>query len=305
MDVLRASRDKCVQELMSTEQSDEDQDTEKEISDEGSARGGEADEEGDRKEPLRFESLEVTSLEQSVPDHLIKTYDEARVVFLEGQKWLNISKEFYVLDGHVTNHVEILQDMSQLYKMLAFFDEDFERRCKMHKRRVDMLSEVLIELNPQHYLLVCRQLMFEIAEAYSEMADLKMAIVDESGGPPSVHAVKKINTLLNQSIKFFQSFIDSLKHKGALPEKFDEDTVRPALVAHFYIARLYSKIICADKQTKVENLKKSLHIHQYLVKYCDTHPDIPEKAFKEELGVSREMAGLLPLKMDKIMMSEP
>lgn len=47
-----------------------------EISHEGSARGGEADEEGDRKEPLRFESLEVTSLEQSVPEHLIKTYDE-------------------------------------------------------------------------------------------------------------------------------------------------------------------------------------------------------------------------------------
>lgn len=47
-----------------------------EISDDDSARGGEGDEEGDRKEPLRFESLEVTSLEQSVPDHLIKTYDE-------------------------------------------------------------------------------------------------------------------------------------------------------------------------------------------------------------------------------------
>ena len=38
----------------------------------------EGDEEGDRKEPLRFESLEVTSLEQSVPDHLVKTYDEVR-----------------------------------------------------------------------------------------------------------------------------------------------------------------------------------------------------------------------------------
>lgn len=227
------------------------------------------------------------------------------MVFLEGQKWLNISKEFYVLDGHVSNHVEILQDMSQLYKMLAFFDEDFERRCKMHKRRVDMLSEVLVELNPQHYLLVCRQLMFEIAEAYSDMVDLKMAIAEESGGPPSVHAVKKINMLINQSIKFFQSFIDSLKHKGALPEKFDEDTVRPALVAQFYIARLYSKLICADKYAKVENLKKSLDIYQYLVKYCDTHPDMPEKAFKDELGLSQEMAGLLPLKMDKIMMSEP
>lgn len=40
--------------------------------------GREEDEEGDRKEPLRFESLEVTSLEQSVPDHLVKTYAEVK-----------------------------------------------------------------------------------------------------------------------------------------------------------------------------------------------------------------------------------
>lgn len=205
----------------------------------------------------------------------------------------------------MTNHVEILQDMSQLYKLLAFFDPDFERRCKMHKRRVDMLSEVLIELNPQHYLLVCRQLMFEIAEAYSDMVDLKIAIAEETGGSPSTHAVKKINTLINQSIKFFQSFLDSLKRNGKLPENFDEDSVRPALVAQFYIARLYSKLICADRRGKVENLKKSLDIYQYLVKYCDTHPDMPELVFKDELEVSREMAQLLPLKMDKVMMSEP
>ena len=229
---------------------------------------------------------------------------QARVLFLEGQKWLNISKQFYVLDGHVTNHIEIIQDLSQLYKLLSFFDEDFERRCKMHKRRVDMLSEVLIELNPQHYLLVCRQLMFEIAEAYSDMADLKIAIVDESGGHPNAHAVKKINTLINQSIKFFKSFIDSMKNKGALPETFAEDTVRPALVAHFYVARLYSKLICSDKHLKVDNLKKSLAIYQYLVGYCDSHSGVSDMAFKQEIGVSREMAQLLPFKMDKIMKSE-
>lgn len=226
------------------------------------------------------------------------------MLFLEGQKWLNISKEFYILDGHVTNHVEILQDMSQLYKLLAFFDEDYERRCKMHKRRVDILSEVLIELNPQHYLLVCRQLMFEIAEAYSDMVDLKIAIAEESGGPPVAHAVKKINTLINKSIKFFQSFLDSLKRNGKLPDTFDEDSVRPALVAQFYMARLYSKLICADRQGKVENLKKSLDIYKYLVQYCDTHPDLPEGTFKDELDVTREMAQLLPLKMDKIMRTE-
>ena len=42
------------------------------------ARSHGGDEEGDKKEPLRFESLEVTSLEQSVPDHVVKTYDEVK-----------------------------------------------------------------------------------------------------------------------------------------------------------------------------------------------------------------------------------
>ena len=47
-----------------------------EASENEGTKSREGDEEGDRKEPLRFESLEVTSLEQSVPDHVIKTYDE-------------------------------------------------------------------------------------------------------------------------------------------------------------------------------------------------------------------------------------
>ncbi|XP_048587633.1 KIF-binding protein [Nematostella vectensis] len=77
----------------------------------------------------------------------------------------------------------------------------------MHKRRVDVLCAVLAELNPQHYLQICRQLMFETAEAYSEMVDLKIALAKESGVPPSVHVIKKINHLVTQSIKFFQTFI--------------------------------------------------------------------------------------------------
>ena len=38
---------------------------------------------------------------------------------------------------------------------------------KMHKRRIDMLGALVSQLNPQYYLLVCRQLDFELAEAYS------------------------------------------------------------------------------------------------------------------------------------------
>ena len=52
------------------------------------ARSREEIEEGDRKEPLRFDTLEVTSLEQSVPEHVVKTYDE---VTERGQAPLSLS----------------------------------------------------------------------------------------------------------------------------------------------------------------------------------------------------------------------
>lgn len=52
------------------------------------------------------------------------------------------AKDYFQMDGYVTDHIEILQDHSALFKALAFFEEDVERRCKMHKRRVDMLEPI-------------------------------------------------------------------------------------------------------------------------------------------------------------------
>lgn len=42
----------------------------------------------------------------------------------------------------MTDHVEILQDHSALFRILAFFEEDLDARCKMHKRRIDMLEPI-------------------------------------------------------------------------------------------------------------------------------------------------------------------
>lgn len=189
-----------------------------------------------------------------------------------------------------------------MYKYVAFFEHDKDRKCKMHKRRVDLLSEILCEINPQHYLQICRQLMFETAEAYSEMVDLKIALInDNSDSAPSSHAIKKVNHLITQSIKFFQTFIDSMKHKGVLPETYDDDIVRPALVSHFCIARLYSKYLGLETRARLENLKKSVDLYNYIVSYCDSHPSMPHEAFQDELQISRDMAVLLPIKMSKIM----
>jgi len=57
-------------------------------------------------------------------------------VFLKAQSILNEVKAFFVLDGFVTDHSEIIRDLSELYNVLIFFDGDLDRRCKMQKRRL-------------------------------------------------------------------------------------------------------------------------------------------------------------------------
>ena len=40
-----------------------------------------------------------------------------------------------MLDGYVTDHIAIIKDQSSLYRQLAIFETDGERKCKMHRRR--------------------------------------------------------------------------------------------------------------------------------------------------------------------------
>lgn len=77
------------------------------------------------------------------------------------------------LDGHVTDHIEVLQDSSKLYNSLAPHLDDPDSKCKLHKRRLDMLTQVAGELNAKYFLLVMRQLYFELAETSYEMMHLK------------------------------------------------------------------------------------------------------------------------------------
>ena len=249
---------------------------------------------------LRFKDLEVSVYEERVTDKLPTNYEEAKTLYQFSIKCLDKAKEFYKLDGFVTAYVEIVQDLSQLYKCLSFFDNSFDNRCKMHKRRIDMLNAVLVELNPQHFLVICRQLTFEIAETYSEMANLKKAIIEENPSKFSASSVKKINHLLMQSVKYYQGFVDSYQKEGKLPDKFEDDDVRGILMCHFYMARLNSKYNTNDKQIKLSFLEKEKKNYEFIVNYCDKHSH-GASVFESELSITREMLGLFHAKQNKVL----
>lgn len=250
--------------------------------------------------PFEQFELELTSYEEKITDKLVRTYDEARKIFVFMIEKINSAQKFYTLDTHASDGVEIIQDNSKAYKLLAFFELDMQKQCIMHKRRVDMLSSILSELNPKYYLLVCRQLMFELAETYSTMADLKLSLIEMGQAHVSPHTTSKINKLSLDSIKQYEAYIDSLKdNKPELPEDFPPGDVRPALVAYFCIGRLYSKLIEPDLARRLMFMQLSMDYYKKVVDYCSTHSDA-KSLVSSELSICEELVELMPLKMERL-----
>ncbi|KAM6977450.1 KIF-binding protein [Aplochiton taeniatus] len=266
-------------------------------------RAEEEEEERGRKSTVLFGSSDtfdsICSLEEKVSCRFPLDFAEARGVFLVGQSYVTQAKEYFEMDGHVTDHIEILQDHSRLFLALAFFEEDPERRCRMHKRRVDMLEPVCKDLNAQYYLLVCRQLQFELAEIFNDMMDLKLAVANRQEELES-HTIKKFNLLCASSTKYFQMFLDSLRSPdGKFPEHLEDEVLRPALVARFRMARLYSKLISASPTVQLDNLNLALDCYKFVVQYCEDHPGAAA-AVETELELSQEMVSLLPIKINRL-----
>ncbi|KAH0569120.1 KIF-binding protein [Cotesia glomerata] len=261
-------------------------------------------------ESMKFTKLEVPiqSIAEQVTDQYLLDFNDAKKIFLNVQQWLDQAKKFYALETHASDYVYIMQDMSQAYKYLTFFEEDEDRQAKMHKRRIDILEHVIKELNPRYYQSECRQLWIELGETYSAILDIKLDKLRASDDRPTPHVLTKINHLSRSAIKYYQTFLDSLKESesSAPLKEFPEELVRPALFAYFHLGTLYNKLITPDKNAQIENIMNSINAYNFFVEYCNSHPDAAE-FMKVELNVCKDLANLLPLKLNKLKqtMSEP
>ncbi len=88
-------------------------------------------------------SAELLAITSEIP----LRYEQAREVFLKAQTIINEVKVFFVLDGFVTDHSEIVRDLSELYNSLIFFEKDLDRRCKLQKRRYFIFLTKTLEID--------------------------------------------------------------------------------------------------------------------------------------------------------------
>ncbi len=53
-----------------------------------------------------------------------------------------------------------------------------DRQYQILKRAAELLDKPLKELNPAKYLVICRQLTYQLGEIYYDMMDVKMSKID-------------------------------------------------------------------------------------------------------------------------------
>ena len=254
-----------------------------------------------------FPSIEIDPDLLGIPDEKGKNFEESRSIFLPGQRFFNKAKRiFYTMNEHCTDYAEINQDLSQMHKILIYFETDPERQFKMHKRRIDLLEELTKELNISVYKLLVRQILFEIAETYSAMMDIKLEKWRKQqtiNASDNLQLKNKINSLVGLSINNFTTFHETLKQSdgSGFPETFSEDTVRPALVAHFHMGRLYDKYVGIPdiSQEKLKNKLQSYCHFKSIVDYCAKHDGV-EEIMKNELPICKELVQLMPIKIQRM-----
>jgi hypothetical protein len=253
---------------------------------------------------IQFSSL---GLPPSPPFDLFIDHNSAINCFKNAVLWFTRAMNFFLLDGYVTDHIHLAQDLSQLYKCMAAYESDLARFSKLEKRRIDLLTDIWKQLGQAAYLEFYQQLADEIAACYASMceAKLKLSKVDMSDGQRSVPpaAQQKINQLALKAIEFYQIWINTWfddKKNLKFPELNQQpDYQRWFFLAHFNIARLFSRVFHEDKQVILQFLRRSLDSYRKCAELADQWASLMESS-REEVAIVREMIQVLPIKMDKI-----
>ena len=120
---------------------------------------------------VKFSSLELT--EYTADGAQIVDYESCLEMWKKCSHWFGVAKDHFVMDGYVTDHIDIAQDMSRSYKILAYFEKDNSRKCKMHKRRVDLLTPIEEVISASTYNMQSKQLAWELSEIHDLMFDIK------------------------------------------------------------------------------------------------------------------------------------
>jgi hypothetical protein len=101
-----------------------------------------------------------------------KDIEDAKSLFRLSNTQFKRALDYFVLDGYVTEHVQMKQDLSKLYKHLSQMEQNKDRFIAMQERRKELLEPIMSQINPKAYENMIIEIGVELADIYSAMFDV-------------------------------------------------------------------------------------------------------------------------------------
>ncbi|ODM97038.1 KIF1-binding protein [Orchesella cincta] len=224
---------------------------------------------------LKFPSLDFAQFDESeMSGRFVRDFDEGRAVFLATQKWVNIAKEYYVIDEFATDYIDIITDYSESFKYLSFFEPGLDRQIKMHRRRINLLEELLAALNPKVYFDIFYHLLRDLAETYEKIYKLKVEEIKDRGEslrPKDKKLVKWLTDAADAHKRNLEVFEFDMKNPA---KGFNQEYEKILLACILSIGRILGGI-CHDHPlhpNAIEYADDAKNYYQYFLDYLDRRP---------------------------------
>ena len=213
-----------------------------------------------------------------------------RIVFNQAAPRYRAALSRYVLDGFVTEHCDVVLDVSSLHKCLAFFEDGNPRRYNsIQRRRVTRVESVAKELSFDKYPGLYKALWFEYAEAHRAVLEGK---ITRNRPPLSLGEAARCAT------RGYSAYIDTFKDQvgpnHTAPRRIhDKEEERTYVTARFIRARTASKQH-GQFGSEAGALGVALVDYEFVPAYCEAHG---LEGMEQESGLCAQMCQLLPSKI--------
>ena len=251
---------------------------------------------------LIFETLSaVKFLDLEVP----KDYEGAAKIFRLANTQYKKALSFFVLDGYVTENIEMSQEMSEMLKQMGFLETERARQFALLEKRRDLLEPIGKELNPKAFPAYTQRILVELAEIYIEMFENRFHELFIKGeNKPKKGKIDAMNHYGQEAVKKYEMIEKILlEQQKEQKENMPKEHYQSLINARFNMAKTYNKIYTNDKHEKIDLLRKSLESYKFIVDFIR---EIFKKKgnlewdFSEQLKVCTEMVELIPVKIEKI-----
>jgi KIF-binding protein len=258
------------------------------------------------RQKLKFEGISINFPETKI----FKTYDEVKTLFKMAMTEYKKGTEVYVLDGFVTEHVNICKQMSSLYKVLSTLETEAERRAAMEFKRKELIDPLYKLINPKVYIGLWRELAIEkaaIGNSIFEIWRSEIFLNDKEINFADKKVRSRVKQMTSEGLDSIDTYEQICGFFGSEDYKSEADNdtyIQSMINAKFAIAKTYNGLVPNDVPTRVEYLKKSLEAYRYIrdfIKEKGHQKGSLNFGFAEQLKMCNEMIELLPTKIDKVL----